>query len=80
MKFYIRRAVLGVIATPVIAGIYFAGYALLVGAGADPTATPAEVWNNGLMIGAMLAVAFTFFPQVRMIERAIDRKIFGEEE
>lgn len=64
MKFYIRRAVLGAVATPVVAGIYFAGYAGLVGLGAEPTATPAEVWANGLVMGATLAVLFTFAPQV----------------
>jgi hypothetical protein len=64
MKFYIRRAVLGVIATPVIAGAYFMFYALLVGAGADPTNTPDGVWANGLMMGSVLAVMFTFAPQV----------------
>lgn len=64
MKFYIRRAVLGIIATPLVAGIYFAGYAVLVGAGAGATSTPAEVWNNGLWLGGTLAVLFTFAPQV----------------
>jgi hypothetical protein len=67
MKFYIRRAIAGVIATPLIAGAYFVGYALLVGAGADPTNTPAGVWANGLMIGTIVAVMFTFLPQVDSI-------------
>jgi hypothetical protein len=80
MKFYIRRAVLGVVATPIMAGAYFLIYALLIGAGGTPTSTPQEVFSNGLWIGAFISVAFTFYPQVRMLERAIDRKIFGEEE
>lgn len=75
MKFYIRRAVLGAIATPVIAGAYFVVYALLVGAGADPTNTPAGVWGNGLMIGTIVAVMFTFAPQVLWLEK----KLMGEE-
>lgn len=74
MKFYIRRAVVGAIATPVIAGAYFVFYALLVGAGADPTNTPQGVWANGIMIGVVLAVAFTFFPQLVKLEK----KIYGE--
>lgn len=64
MKFYIRRAIAGTIAIPFIAGAYFVVYALLVGAGADPTSTPAGVWANGLMIGTIVAVMFTFAPQV----------------
>lgn len=75
MKFYIRRAVAGAIATPVIAGAYFVFYALLVGAGADPTNTPSGVWANGLMIGTIVALGFTFFPQLLKLEA----KIFGEE-
>ena len=64
MKFYIRRAVLGIIATPVIAGIYFVGYAVLVGLGAEPTSTPQGVWENGLFMGGTLGVAFIFAPQI----------------
>ena len=75
MKFYIRRAVAGALATPIIAGAYFAFYALLVGAGADPTNTPSGVWGNGLMFGTMIAVAFTFAPQILRLER----KLYGEE-
>lgn len=64
MKYYIRRAVAGAVATPIVAGIYFVGYAVLVGLGAEPTGTPAEVWNNGIMIGIVSAVMLTFAPQV----------------
>ncbi len=75
MKFYIRRAVAGAIATPLIAGAYFLFYALLVGAGAEPTSTPAGVWANGLMIGTIVAVMFTFAPQVW----ALTNRLAGEE-
>lgn len=64
MKFYIRRAVAGAVATPIVAGIYFVGYAVLVGLGAEPTATPSEVWANGLFMGATLGVAFIWAPQI----------------
>ena len=67
MKFYIRRAILGAIATPIVAGVYFIGYALLVGLGAEPTATPRGVWDNGIFIGVILAVMLTFYPQVRKL-------------
>ena len=63
MKYYIRRAVVGAIATPLVAGVYFVGYALLVGLGAEPTTTPQGVWDNGIFIGVTLAVMFTFLPQ-----------------
>ncbi len=75
MKFYIRRAVAGMIATPVIAGTYFLIYALLIGAGGTPTSTPQEVFSNGLWLGGLIAVGFTFAPQLLKLER----KIFGEE-
>lgn len=64
MKFYVRRAVLGAIATPIIAGAYFVFYAVLVGLGAEPTNTPAGVWSSGLVLGATLGVAFIFAPQI----------------
>lgn len=60
MKYRIRRLVAGVIATPVIAGVYFVGYVMLVGLGATPNATPIEVWNNGLWLGAFMTVCFVF--------------------
>lgn len=79
MKFYIRRAVAGTIATPVIAGAYFLVYALLVGAGGTPTSTPQEVFSNGLWLGGLIAVGFTFAPQTMKLVHAIERKVFGEE-
>lgn len=75
MKFYIRRAIAGVIAIPFVAGAYFVAYALLIGAGAGINNTPSGVWANGLMIGTIVAVGFTFLPQVRWLER----KLMGEE-
>jgi len=56
MKYRVRRLVAGVVATPVIAGAYFIGYAVLVGAGATATATPSEVWNTGITFGVVATV------------------------
>lgn len=75
MKFYIRRAVVGAVAVPVVAGIYFAGYAVLIGLGAEPTNTPQGVWENGIGLGWLLAIGFTFAPQLI----ALEKKFFGGE-
>ena len=72
MKFYIRRAVAGVIAVPVIAGLYTLGYLWLVIAGGEPTITSVEVFNNGLWLGGLVAVMLTFSPQVsKFLNRVI---------
>lgn len=57
-KYVFRRALVGVVITPLVAFTYLVGYATLVGAGAEPTSTPSEVWNNGLMIGVIISVWF----------------------
>lgn len=58
MKFVFRRLLLGVVIVPLIASGYFVVYALLIGGGAEPTATPSEVWNNGLMFGVVSTLVF----------------------
>lgn len=74
MKYIIRRAVLGAVAVPFIAGAYTLGYAGLVGLGGQPTATVSEVWSNGLMFGIVVAVALTFAPQLmRTVERVLEQ-------
>ena len=62
MKYVIRRAVLGVVATPLIAGAWVLFTAGLIGLGAEPSASVNEVWNDGLWLGVITAVAFTFGP------------------
>ncbi len=57
-KYVIRRAVAGVAITPLVALTYLVGYAMLVGAGAEPTATANEVWNNGLVLGGIVSLVF----------------------
>lgn len=59
MKFAIRRALLGVITIPLVAIAWFVFYALLVGGGATPTATPVEVWNDGLWLGGIATFIFS---------------------
>lgn len=67
MKFYIRRAVAGVLAVPVVAFAYVAGYAVLVGAGAGATSTVEQAWGNGLVFGGIVAILFTFLPQTTKV-------------
>lgn len=58
MKFVFRRLLAGIVIVPLVALAYFVFYALLVGLGADPTATPSEVWANGLMFGVLATLVF----------------------
>lgn len=74
MKYYIRRAFVGIISIPVVAGLYTLGYLWLVIAGGEPNATSEEVFTNGLWIGGLVAILFTFSPQV---SKFLD-KIVGE--
>lgn len=58
MKFMFRRLLLGVVIVPLIAVMWFVFYAVLVGGGAEPTSTPSEVWNDGLMFGVVATLVF----------------------
>ena len=72
VKFYIRRAVLGIIIIPVVAGLYTFAYLWLILAGAEPTVSSEEVFNNGLWLGVLVAVMLTFSPQVsKLLNRII---------
>ena len=64
MKYVFRRAVLGVVATPIIAGAWVLFTAVLIGLGAPPSASVNEVWNDGLWLGVISAVVFTFGPLI----------------
>lgn len=63
MKFYIRRAVAGIVAIPFVAGAWVFFYLLLILAGGEPQQSLEETFNNGLFIGGTLAVMFVFAPQ-----------------
>jgi hypothetical protein len=70
MKYLVRRAVVGLVASPVIAGIYVAGVAVLVGLGAGASFSVEQAWSNGLVLGFASALAFAFYPQ---ISRVVDK-------
>lgn len=63
-KFIIRRAIVGIIGIPVVAGVYTLGYTVLVGLGAQPTNSLEGVWSIGLQMGIGTAVVFTFATQL----------------
>jgi hypothetical protein len=64
MKYVIRRAVLGAIAVPVVAGTYVFIYVLLGSLGNGLALSLNEIWNNGLLIGSVSAIAFAFATQL----------------
>lgn len=72
MKYVIRRALLGAISIPLIAGAYVFFYLLLIMAGAEPTVGLTTAFDNGLLIGFTSAIFFAFYPQ---ISNFIDRLI-----
>jgi uncharacterized BrkB/YihY/UPF0761 family membrane protein len=63
MKFYIRRAVAGVLAIPFVAGAWVFLYLMLLLIGGEPNQTISETFFNGISIGIIVAVMFTFSPQ-----------------
>jgi hypothetical protein len=58
MKYVIRRAIAGLVITPIVASAYWLLYASLVGLATEPSAMPIQVWNNGLMFGIISSVMF----------------------
>ena len=67
MKYYIRRAIVGAIATPLVAIAWCAFYAMLILLGAEPSQSIADTFGNGLLIGSVLAILLTFAPQVKRL-------------
>ena len=63
MKFFIRRAIVGVISIPFVAGAWTFFYLLLLLAGAEPNQNLEETFNNGLLIAYVVALAIIFQPQ-----------------
>ena len=64
MKYAIRRALLGVISIPLVAGGYTFFYLSLLILGAEPTSSLTEVYGNGINIAITLAIALVFYPQI----------------
>jgi TM2 domain-containing membrane protein YozV len=58
MKFVIRRAVAGVVITPLVAGLWFALVVDFILLGGVANATPMEVWNTGLGMGVIVSLWF----------------------
>lgn len=75
MKFYIRRAVAGVVAIPFVAGAWVFFYLMLIVLGGEPQQSLTDTFNNGLWLGGIIAVMFTFAPQFNKFVA----KISGEE-
>lgn len=72
MKYAIRRAIVGLISIPLIAGAYVFLYLCLLLAGAEATIGVEGAFNNGLLIGIVSAIFFTFYPQIsRLLDRVI---------
>lgn len=72
MKLYIRRAIVGILAIPFIAGAWVFIYLVLALAVGDFGNTLTEAFDNGLLIASVLAAAFTFKPQFNKLIDAID--------
>lgn len=70
MKYVIRRALVGVIAIPVVAGAYVFLNLSLIALGADPQYTVEDTYYNGLEIGIVSAFFFAFATQ---FSRFLDR-------
>lgn len=64
MKFIIRRAIAGLIAMPVVAGLYVLNYVLLALFGGGFSSTFGELWFTGFQIGFVVAVVFAFATQL----------------
>lgn len=72
MKYVIRRAVFGLVALPLVAGAYVFGYLVLASLANNNPLTLDEIWNNGLLVGSVSAVAFAFATQLdKLVSRVI---------
>ena len=57
-KYVIRRLMVGVVITPLVALVWLVGIAVLIGLGAEPTASASQVWTDGLWLGGVVSVWF----------------------
>lgn len=65
MKFVIRRAIVSVVAVPLVAVAWVAVNALLIAYGAGASNTAQDTFVMGLWLGGVAGVAFTFAPQLK---------------
>ena len=63
MKFLIRRALVGIVSIPFVAGAYLFLNLLLIALGADAQYTVEDAFYNGIEIGIVIALVITFYPQ-----------------
>lgn len=63
MKFVIRRALLGIVSIPLVAGAYTFVYLTLLILGAEPTSSLTDTYANGINIAIAVALILTFYPQ-----------------
>lgn len=64
MKYTIRRATLGIISIPFIAGAYTFLFLTLLILAPNTDITVSETYHNGIIIGITNAVIITFYPQL----------------
>lgn len=60
VKFFIRRLIVAPLVVLFTASAWFGSIAVLVGLGADPTGTPSDVWQLGLIFGGLVSLMFLF--------------------
>ena len=72
MKFYVRRAVVGVISIPFVAGAWCFVYLAFIALGGIPSQTIDETFHNGVLIGITLAIALVFAPQISRLLDKLD--------
>lgn len=63
-KFVIRRAVAGIVLTPVFACVYVLFNIVLIGIGASPTGTMLDTFGLGLAGGLILTPVFAIAPHL----------------
>lgn len=63
MKYAIRRALLGIVSIPFVAGAYTFLYLTLLLLGAEPGQSISETFFIGCQIAFVFAIILTFYPQ-----------------
>jgi hypothetical protein len=65
VAYTIIRLLLGLVITPLVAGVWVVIYGLLVANGAGQAHTLGEVWTNGLVLGSVVSLALVIVPLVK---------------
>lgn len=58
MKYVIRRSIVALIASPIVASAYVLFYAFLILAGGMPTTNLAGAWGNGWLVAISTGIVF----------------------